>query len=199
VPGAAKAGGAAWEKAMRLIHEAQQSIDKVKDYTSTFVKKEQVGGQLLPENVIAIKVHNQPFSVYMKWQQPKGLAGQEACYVAGVNNGLMRARAPGLLGAVGFINLDPHDPKAMQLSRHAITEAGIGHLIERYAEAWEAERKESRTKLRIGEYEFNKCKCVRVENTHPDSKPGEFYSYRSVIYFDKETHLPIRSEAYDWP
>jgi hypothetical protein len=187
------------DRALRLINEARQNFAQVEDYTCTLVKREMIGERMLPENVILMKVRNEPFSVYMKWQQPKALVGQEACYVAGKNNGMMRVKGAGLLGAVGFVNLDPSDPRSKQNSRHKISEAGIGNMIERFAESWQSDRSQKGTKVRIGEYEFNKVRCVRVETTHPGSKPGDFYCYRSVLYFDKESHLPIRSELYDWP
>ena len=53
--------------------------------------------------------------------------------------------------------------------------------------------------MRIADYEYNKRKCTRVETIHPDNSSRQFYSYRSVVYFDKETHLPMRLETYDWP
>jgi len=187
------------DRALRLIAEARKAYAEVDDYTCVIVKRETVGEQFMPENVIAMKFRKEPFSVHMRWQQPKALAGQEACYVEGHNNGMMRAKGAGLLGAVGFVNLDPKDPRTKKFSKHSITEAGIGNLIERYAQRWGDERELNRTRVKIGEYEFNKCKCTRVETTHPNSKPGDFYSYRNLIYFDKETHLPIRSELFDWP
>lgn len=187
------------DRAIRLISEARQNFEKVDDYTCTLVKRELIGERMMPENVILMKVRKEPFSIYMKWQQPKPLVGQEACYVAGKNNGMMRVKGAGLLGAVGFVNLDPNDPRSKQNSRHKISEAGIGNMIERYAESWQSERTQKGTKVRIGEYEFNKTRCVRVETTHPGSKSGDFYCYRSILYLDKESHLPIRSELYDWP
>jgi hypothetical protein len=187
------------DKALRLVARARQSFESVHDYSCTLVKREFVNGQLLPENVMAMKVRNQPFSVHFRWLKPKALEGQEACYVTGKNNGLMRVKPPGLLGAMGFINIDIRDPRVRQQSRHTITEAGIGNLIERFAERLESERHSSRTRVRLAEFEFNGRKCIRVETSHPHSKPGEFYAYRYLVYFDKEIHLPIRSEAYDWP
>jgi negative regulator of sigma E activity len=38
-----------------------------------------------------------------------------------------------------------------------------------------------------------------VETIHADNSGKEFYSYRSVVYFDKQTHLPVRVETYYWP
>ena len=40
---------------------------------------------------------------------------------------------------------------------------------------------------------------MRVETIHSTNPDNQFLCYRAVIYFDKENHLPIRVEAYDWP
>jgi hypothetical protein len=184
---------------LRVMLEAREAYKQVKDYTCTFVKREQVRGQLLPENVIQMKVRSQPFSVYLRWQKPQSMEGQEACYVVGKNNGQMRVHSVGLLGVVGWVSLDTNDARAMENSRHTITEAGIGNLIEKYITRYETEKALNRTVVKMAEYEFNKRRCFRIETIHPNSKPGDFYSYRAVIFVDKETKLPVRSEAYDWP
>jgi hypothetical protein len=187
------------DEPLRLIAEARKSFQSIKDYTCIFVKREHIGGTLQPENQINMKVRNQPFSVYLKWLAPRSQVGQEACYVAGKNNGMMRARSPGVLGAVGWVSLDPKDPRVRQNSRHSITEAGIGNLIERFANRWEVERKAGLTQVRINDFEFAKRRCTRVETIHPENGGKQFQTYRNVLYFDKETNLPIRIEAYDWP
>jgi Protein of unknown function (DUF1571) len=197
-PSAPGAGGI-MDAPLRLVAEARQAYQGVTDYTSLFVKRERLRDQLQPENVMLMKVRTQPFSVYLRWLRPNNLANQEACYVTGRNNGMMRVHSTGLLGAVGFVSLDPRDPRALQNSRHTITEAGIGNLIERYAQRWEMENRLNKTQVRIAEYEYNKRRCVRVETIHPDNTGGQFLFYRSVVYFDKENHLPIRVENYDWP
>jgi hypothetical protein len=102
------------------------------------------------------------------------------------------------LGAVGFVTIDVNDPRAMQHSRHNITEAGLGSLVEQYAQHWQKERQLNKTQVRLGEYEYNKRRCVRIEIIHTERDPS-FYCYRGVLYLDKETRLPVRSEAYDWP
>ena len=55
------------------------------------------------------------------------------------------------------------------------------------------------TTVHVGEFQYNQKRCIRVEAIRPDNRGGEFYSYRTLIYFDKATHLPIRVESYDWP
>jgi hypothetical protein len=186
---------------LRLIREAQQAYQNVRDYTCLLIKRERMNGRLPPENVIEMKVRTQPFSIYLRWLQPRNEAGQEVCYVAGKNNGQMRVHPKGVLGSVaGFISLDPNDPRARQTSKRSITEAGIGNMIERFARAWEHERSLNLTsQVHVAEYEYNHRRCTRVEILHPDNANGQFLYYRDIIYFDKETHLPIRLEFYDWP
>lgn len=185
---------------LRLVTDAQQTYQQqVQDYTCVFIKVEQVNGQVQPENVMTMKVRSQPFSVYLRWHNPKPMAGQEVCYVTGRNNGMMRVHATGFRGAVGFVSLDPRDPRALENNRHAITEAGIANLLVRLRNDWELERRVNKTQVRMADYDFAQRKCTRVETIHADNSGREFYAYRSVVYFDKETRLPIRFEAYDWP
>ena len=187
------------DEPLRLLADARSSFEKVTDYTCTLVKKERINGELTPDNIIAMSVRNDPFSVDLRWLEPRSSSGQEVCYVAGRNDGKMRVKSTGLLGAIGFVSIDPNDPRAQKTSRHAITEAGLGNLIQRFSGRWEVERKLNVTQVKIGEYEYNKRRCVRVETIHPTNPDNQFLCYRTVIYFDKENHLPIRVEAYDWP
>jgi hypothetical protein len=190
------------DEPVRLIHEAQRAYQDVRDYTCLLIKRESING-MLPnaDTVMEMKVRAQPFSVYLRFIQPRTEAGQEVCYVAGRNDGKMRVRPKGVLGSfAGFVSLDPNDPRARQTSKRSITEAGIGNMIDRFARAWENERSGNlTTQVRVAEYEYNRRRCARVETIHPDNGNGHFLYYRDVVYFDKETHLPIRLEFYDWP
>jgi hypothetical protein len=187
------------EEALQLLAQARQAYQGVRDYTCLFIKKEQVQGRVQPENVIAMKVRCQPFSVYLRWLSPSNAAGQEACYVAGRNGGQMRVRSHGLLGVVGFVSMDLRDPRAMQYNRHTLAEAGIGNLMDRLSQFWEAARRSNALQFHLGEFEYNHRRCTRVEAAYVQRTSGPSYSYRSAVYFDKQHHLPIRIEAYDWP
>lgn len=193
------APGHPMEEAVRLISEAARAYASVRDYTCLFIRREQIQGRVQADNLISMKVRTQPFSIYLRWLGPPSLVGQEACYVVGKNNGDMRVHATGFRGAFGFVSVRPDDPRVMQNSRHPITDAGIGRLIERYQQRWEQERQLGRTEVRIAEYDYDHRRCVRVETTHPDMTSGQYYAYRTIMYFDKETHLPIRVESYDGP
>jgi len=197
--GPAAAATGSMEMPLQLIAEARRSYEGISDYTCLFVKQEMLHGQLQPQNLINMWVRTKPFSVYLNWKQPRDMVGQEACYVAGRNNGMIRVHSTGLLGAVGFVSLDPRDPRCLENSRHALTEAGIGHLIDRFSERWEMESRLNKTSARVAEYDYDKRRCLRVETIHPDNTGKQFSFYRSVVYFDKSNHLPIRVENYDWP
>jgi hypothetical protein len=183
---------------LRYLATARAALTKVDDYACTLIKQERMWGVLSPVNIVTMMVRNRPFSVYMHWSQPRAMAGQEACYVAGKNDGKMRAKSAGLLGGVGFVTIDPNDPRARKTSNHAITEAGLGNMMAKLAQRWQPERKLNRVTSKVAEYEYNKRRCVRVEIMYTRRVQDSPY-YRSVVYFDKENHLPIRTEIYDWP
>jgi hypothetical protein len=185
---------------LRIIAEARKNYQQVNDYQCLLISQERVKGKLLPENVMQMSFRKSPFSVYMKWLAPKEDAGQEVSFVQGRNQNKMRVQvAPGKIGhGFGFMSIDVNDSRVMEHSRHSITEAGVGNLIERTAKAWEEDRKLGKTLVNIAEYEYNKKRCYRVEVTHTQMHPS-FYCYRNVLYFDKETWLPVRAESYDWP
>ncbi|MCI0457325.1 MAG: DUF1571 domain-containing protein [Gemmataceae bacterium] len=185
---------------LRLLNEGRQTYQRVTDYTCTLISQERVRGKLLPENVISFYFRNQPYSVYMKWIGPKDMVGQEVAYVHGRNKNQMRVYAGHIaLGKVrGWMPIAPNDPKVLEHSNHIITEAGIANLMEQLARSWEAERRLGKTQVQMAEYEYAQRRCTRVESVRSERAQG-VYCYRSVVYFDKETRLPIRMENYDWP
>src|SRR5262245_53781165 len=162
-----------------ILAEARASFGRVNDYMGTLVKQERVGGQLQPEQFITLRVRQQPFSVFLKWQGPKQFDGQEAAFVFGKNNNKMRAKAAGLAGVVGPLSLDPTDPRALKQSRHAITETGLGHLIETVAHGYDLERRlpPSQVQTRFADYAFQQRPCTRMETVHLANN-GQFYCYR---------------------
>ena len=121
------------DEPLRLLAEAKSSFEKVTDYTCTLVKKERINGELTPENVIAMSVRTEPFGVDLRWLKPQGMSRPGSLSMWSANTtARCGCGSAGLLGAVGFISMDPADPRCQKTSRHAITEAGIGNLIERF-------------------------------------------------------------------
>ena len=188
-----------FDEPLRLMTQARKAYQDVSDYRCTFIKRERIGSKLQAENVIAMSVRVKPFSVYLDWKAPRDLVGQQACYVAERNNGLMQVRATGLTGALGFIDMKLDDAHVTENSRHSITEAGFGHLIERFSHCYEAARKSGKAEVKVAQYEYNKRRCTRIELTYTDLKNLEDGVWRSVLYLDKESNLPVRCECYAPP
>jgi hypothetical protein len=189
---------ATMQDAVRLIENARDRYHDIRDYACRLAQRERVGDKLPPENLAVMEVRTHPFAVHMKWLEPRSMVGQEAVYITDRNNGKMRVRAAGLLGAIGFVSLDVDDARARRTSRHNITEAGLGNLIERFAAGWPNELRHGAVDVRIEEFTFAGRACTRVETRHPANPDGFFLFGRSVVYFDKANELPIRVENYDW-
>lgn len=184
---------------LALITRAKAAYAKIDDYSCRLIRRERLDGELGPNQVIALTVRVKPFSVAMKWAEPKNLVGQEAVYVAGTLDGKMRVRPAGLLGGIGLVTIAVDDPRVMKTSRHPITEAGIGRLIELFGKGWAEEAAWGKTEVKAGNFTFANRKCRRVELIHATPEGGKFLHHRNVVFFDAETHLPIRIENYDWP
>lgn len=176
------------------ISAARDTFSRVRDYQCTLSKRERIDGTLQDEQVAIMKVRSQPFSVHVKFTSPRLIAGKEASYVTGRNNGMMKARSGGALALVGYVTLDPRDPKALRGTRHSITEAGIGNLIDQLAAAHSQEKKRD-VQVTVAEVKVGGCQCVRFE-VNDAGADGVGQQARTLIYFDKEINLPIRYEAY---
>src|SRR5262249_37271693 len=141
---------------LALAAKAKAAYAKVTDYSCILVKREKIGDKLTPNHIIHLKVRKAPFSVNMLWKEPKALEGQEVCYIDGKNDGNLRVKPAGILGAIGFVSLEPDDERAKKTSNHPITNAGIGWLIEECGNGWEMERQLKQTKVRVGTYQYAK-------------------------------------------
>jgi hypothetical protein len=187
-----------FKEPLALMHRAKAAYAKVDDYTCLLIKREKLGDKMTPDNVIEMKLRKSPFSVAMKWQQPKSLSGQEAYYVAGLHDGKMRAKPAGFLGAIGYITIPVDDARAKKTARHPITCAGIGHAIEEAVRNWEADLKSGASAtVKIDTYTYAKRKCTRLEISYPER--GKRNYAKNIFYFDQATHLPIRVENFAWP
>jgi hypothetical protein len=181
------------------LHEAKRNYAVVKDYTCFLMTQENVKGKLLEPNVIQFKMRTEPFSVYMNWRDPKDLKGQEVIYVAGKNNNKMKVKSSKFGGPLlGWMSIDVNDPRVLQNSRHTILEAGIGNMIDQNLKYWEIARRMGKSKAKVEGYNCNGRECVRVEVTSL-ARSSESYCYRTVIFLEKDSKIPIRMENYDWP
>lgn len=188
------------DKALSLAKSSLEALDEVKDYTCVFVKQERVDGQLLDEERLEMKVRHKPFSVYMRFIQPESLAGQEAIYVEGGNDGKLVAHANGLKGkVVGTISLDPTGFLAMRNNRYPITNAGMKNLVTLLVQL--GQRKDLLKDCRVafiddGKIGDRSCMLIEISNPRP---VGDFRLAKAKIWLDREWNVPLGFESWEWP
>jgi hypothetical protein len=187
------------DQALVLIQRAKAAYAKISDYECMLLKREKLAEGLSPNHLIQLKVRTAPFCVSMTWVEPKPCAGQEVCFATGKNDGKMRVKPAGLLGAVGSVSVALDDARVRKTSRHSIAQAGIGNVIDMASRGWPLEKDWGLTEVKLAGAVFAKRKCTRVEMIHPTRADGKFLHHKNVIYFDQENGLPIRVENYDWP
>lgn len=190
---------------IRLAKQVLERIDtSLTDYTCVLVKQERIGGRLNPREFIFTKIRHEPFSVYMKFQKPTSIAGREALYVRGHNNGnLVGHEAQGWKSTFGSMSLKPDGALAMRGQRYPITEVGLRNMTKRLIEVAEKDTQYGECEVQYfknavvhGGSEPRTCTCVQVTHPHPRD---HFTFHIARVFFDDELQLPIRYASYGWP
>jgi len=182
-----------------LLDLGRHRIGAVPDYTATFVKQERVDGALQDLQTIQLKLRHKPFSVYMKWLEG-GDEGRQVLFVEGENDDKLQVRLGGIKSRLPVIFLEPTSARAMQESRHPITELGLLELashVHKYRSRDCSLERGVRWEMLPDQKHFDRdCDCWIVEYDGPEVEP----IYRKMItYVDKELALPISVRNYGWP
>lgn len=118
---------------------------EVRGYRCTLHKQERTGGTLHPPEVVGLAVREEPYAILMRWRSgargPLGTPIEGVLFVAGANAGKMTVWRPAArLAPLRLLQLDPADDSARSAARYAVSEAGIGHALDRTHRAWSAAR-----------------------------------------------------------
>lgn len=177
-----------------VLKDMATAYTKVDNYTATFVKRERVGGELLPTETIRFKF-KKPFMVYMGWQKGPH-EGREALYVQGRNDNKVTGHEGGFFGFV-TLNMDPNGPTAMRGNRHPITDVGIGRLIDIVTENMDRALSEKALDIRyVGEEDMYGEKARHISVRLPDGRG--YYGGLIEIWVDESNGTPIKIEIYGW-
>ncbi len=183
---------------IRALKTSEEEIDhNIRDYSCTFVKRERVDGELGDYQIILLKVMQQPFSVYMRFQQP--YAGREVVYVEGQNDGKLVALDAGFTRVFGKMSLDPTGARAMSGQKYPITDVGIRNLCAKLTRMWEAEKQFAECEVTVtpgADVEGRPATMVRV--VHPVPRQN-FKFHIAQLFFDDELKIPIHFDAKLWP
>lgn len=191
-------------KVRELYRQAAASYAGIDSYIARLRRREVVRGQAKPEEVLLLKFRKQPWSVYFKWLGPEN-KGREAVFVQGQHdNKLQTLLAAGdipFLPAGKVMALDPESTLVRSRSRHALSETGIGHVIEEIGKQLQAEDAHTNTvTLRyVGQVRRPEYVAPLDEVEHavpPNGEAGPDGGTRQ-IFFDPATHLPVLLTLHD--
>jgi len=189
------------QKAIEMGNESLIRARQIRDYAYTFVKREEVAGKLNDHEAIFMKVRNEPFSVYVYTLGPKQEKGQEAIYVAGRNQDKVLVHVTGFRHKlVGTMSMAPDAPEIMEGSRYPMNSAGTINMLNKVIASYHrelADAVDSDVQVIPGaKVDGRSCTCVQVSHRAP--RPS-FRFQTTRIFYDEETGLPIRWEAYGFP
>lgn len=195
------------DNALEMADNALQDLQTIRDYTATLVKRERYNGTLGEREYMKVKIRNErtvdgkqvPFSIYMRFVQPKAVAGREVIWVKGQNEGKILAHETGIITGFKTFHLDPDGMLAMRNNRHPIYEAGLENLVLKLIE--KAERDKAAGLCKVEYRKGAKIKgraCTMISVTHDVQKaPYDFHN--AQVFIDDELNIPIRYASYDWP
>ncbi|MGH9411774.1 MAG: DUF1571 domain-containing protein [Vicinamibacterales bacterium] len=101
----------------------------VHDYTCLYQKEERAISNGEPQRIRLS--FRKPLDVKLEWLNKDNKVDQIAVYRQGMNDGKVLARRTGGIGSLlGTLKLDPTSGRALDDSRHPITDVGIGHIVD---------------------------------------------------------------------
>jgi hypothetical protein len=134
--------------ALRTLHRlAAERYAALDGYVAQMRRREQVNGRMQPEEVMLVKFRKEPWSVSFHFLGPAA-KGREVVYVRGrYGDKIHTLTAAGdipLTPAGQHIALAPDSFLVRSASRHPITEAGVGQLINWFGKLIEAQERADR-------------------------------------------------------
>jgi hypothetical protein len=190
----------------RLQKQAVAQYAKMDSYIVRLRRREQVGSKAPRDEVLCLKFRKEPWSVSMKWIGTEG-KGREVLYVKNqFENKIHTLLAAGdmpFTPAGKKIALDVDSVLVKSASRHSITEAGIGALIDHFGNALDiAGRGDPKrgSMTYLGEQTRPEFPAPREAAEHlipAGAEPALPRGGRRLWYFDPENHLPVLVLTYD--
>lgn len=204
---------------LKLAQDAHDRIAaEINDYTCNVIRRERLGGKLRPYEYFQLKIRHEqpaadnsgssnlsegdpaiPFSVYLRFQKPKSLAGREVLYLEGRNAGRMLVHRGGTRLAYITTYLAPDSELALKETRYPVTDIGFHRLLGRLIEIIHEDMQHDECQVQF----FDNAKigdrqCTRIVVEHP--MPREHFRYhRAIIFVDTERQIPLGYASYTWP
>jgi hypothetical protein len=200
-PPAAAAAPPSLEELARTDHVAllEKCLDHYRQnyhaYTCVFRKQERLDGSLRPEQKVAIRFREEPFSVAMEWLE-NAPAADRLLYVEDKYNGQMLVRPSFVLARGLTIRKDPEAKDVLKQTLRPVTrfgfKRGLTHLIKVYRHARQSGELEAKFE---GYAQLDGRTVLLLKRILPD-KP-EYPAPVTEIYVDTEWLVPLCIRAYE--
>ncbi|WP_435019428.1 DUF1571 domain-containing protein [Tundrisphaera sp. TA3] len=180
---------------LAILDRAAARLARHEGYTATFRKQERIGGELLPEQTLAMKLRNRPFAVYFKFLAPR--PGKEVVFAEGHHdNKVIAHNGDWTRRLVPRLAIDPGSSLALADNRHPITEAGLLNLTNRLVAFRRMDLQDSDAGTILDRTEDGRW--LRSVHTHTIPNPERPFARVEVLY-DPTTMYPAQISSYDWP
>jgi hypothetical protein len=183
----------------QICKQARDQYAAMDSYIVRLRRREQINGKDHAEEIMALKFRKQPWSVYLKWLGQEG-KGREALYVKDhYDNKIHTLLADGDLGPLPGgrrMALAPDNPLVIAASRHSITSAGIGELIENFTKLVEASARQDQSNPiltylgRRKRPEFGHSLLASLQTIASSEDPALPRGGQRLWFFDPKNHLP---------
>jgi hypothetical protein len=184
----------------QLYDQAAQRFEQTPCYELRLRRREVVGNQPKPEENIACRFRQEPYSLHFKWLGPEA-KNREVIYVKGRHDNLIHTlTAAGdvfLLPGGKHFKVAPDSAMVRSRSRYPITEAAVGAWIVKFgrlAEAIDKNLPTAGTAKVLGELkrpEFDE-KVIAVLHKIPAGwEPLLPQGGQRLWFFDPQHHLPV--------
>jgi outer membrane lipoprotein-sorting protein len=183
-----------------MARDALGRLDKVADYQCLLSHREQQGPEPGKYENLLLKVRHKPSDLYAFFLGPRTPKGEEAIFHGGGQQDkvLMHTVGTRRQQAVNR-QLAQDDPELVRSAGAPLAELGLRSQLARWLSTYESELARGECTVRYYpqiEVDHRTATCVEV--VHPTERP-QFRFQRSRLYFDEESKLPVRFEAYGWP
>ena len=204
------------DEALAIARSAMDSMEStLVDYEAKLIKREEVDGELVPENELTVKIRThrdgapdqgiepQPLSVYVRFHRPDSAKGREVIYREGWNDGKLMVHETGLMNIMR-LSLDPNGMLAMKGNRYPITKVGFKTLVrELIVRGEQIQRIGSADVKLIPDYDIGGRKClliqVRPKFDSLEGVPEDIRFSLAEIAMDQEWQVPLHYAAYGFP
>lgn len=181
----------------RLAIERHNALDS---FIVRLRRREVINGRSRPEELILLKYRKTPWSIYLKWLAGEGVGREVLCSRGRMGERLYVLPGSGdmplLLGS-RYLTLSPDHPLVRSSSRHPISAAGFGHLIEHFGKILE-EMERGERRLGTLKYlglikrpEYDEPVEAGLEFIAPGIEPDLPRGGQRFWYFDTNLRLPV--------